>query len=66
MTLCRPACGIRNSTIIVNLPGSSKGSMENFNIIKSQLKHAVALLQDKKQSVTIQHEFMQKSMKTKV
>jgi len=37
-------CGIRNQTLIVNLPGSPKGVIECFEVIKPVLPHAVNLI----------------------
>lgn len=42
--LSRGVCGIRNNTLIINLPGSPKGVGECFEIIKPILQHAVNLL----------------------
>ena len=42
--LSRARAGIRGRTLIVNLPGSPKGAIENLNVILPVLKHAVALL----------------------
>ena len=42
--LSRGVCGIRNNTLIINLPGSPKGVGECFEIIKPVLQHAVNLL----------------------
>ncbi len=44
--LSRAAVGIRGTTLIVNLPGSPKGAVENLQVILSVLPHAVKLLQD--------------------
>jgi molybdopterin adenylyltransferase len=44
--LSRAAAGIRKKTLIVNLPGSPKGALENFRIIAPVLPHAVELLTD--------------------
>jgi molybdopterin adenylyltransferase len=44
--LSRAVAGIRNNTLIVNLPGSPKAAIENLNIIVPVLEHAVQLLQD--------------------
>ena len=37
-------CGIRGTTLIVNLPGSPKGVQECFDVIRPVLKHAVGLV----------------------
>jgi molybdenum cofactor synthesis domain-containing protein len=42
--LSRAVAGIRGQTLIVNLPGSPKGALENFLIILPVLGHAVQLL----------------------
>jgi molybdenum cofactor synthesis domain-containing protein len=44
--LSRAVCGIRGRTLIVNLPGSRRGAVENFAAIRSSLPHAVGLLTD--------------------
>lgn len=44
--LSRAIAGIRARTLIVNLPGSPKGAVENLHFIFSLLPHAVQLLQD--------------------
>jgi len=44
--LSRAAAGIRGKTLIVNLPGSPKGAVENFNVILPVLPHAVQLLRE--------------------
>ncbi|GAB4546995.1 MAG: molybdopterin adenylyltransferase [Anaerolineales bacterium] len=44
--LSRAAAGIRGRTLIVNLPGSPKGALENLQTILPVLPHAVQLLQD--------------------
>lgn len=44
--LSRAASGIRGSTLIVNLPGSPKGAVENLKVILPVLPHAVQLLQE--------------------
>ncbi|TSW08322.1 Gephyrin [Bagarius yarrelli] len=44
--LSRPVCGIRGKTLIINLPGSKKGSQECFRFILPALPHAIDLLRD--------------------
>lgn len=44
--LSRAVAGIRKRTLIVNLPGSPKGAVENFETILPVLDHAVQLLQE--------------------
>ena len=42
--LSRARAGIRKRTLIVNLPGSPKGAVENLKVILPALEHAVQLL----------------------
>jgi molybdenum cofactor synthesis domain-containing protein len=42
--LSRGVSGIRKRTLIVNLPGSPKGAVENFETIASVLAHAIDLI----------------------
>ena len=42
--LSRIVTGIRGKTLIINLPGSPKGAMENLQVILPVLPHAVQLL----------------------
>ncbi|HYL99600.1 MAG TPA: MogA/MoaB family molybdenum cofactor biosynthesis protein [Blastocatellia bacterium] len=42
--LSRAVCGIRGRTLIINLPGSVRGAVENFTAIRHSLPHAVGLL----------------------
>ena len=44
--LSRAVAGIRGSTLIINLPGSPKAAVENFEVIAPVLEHAVKLLKD--------------------
>jgi molybdopterin adenylyltransferase len=44
--LSRSVAGIRGRTLIVNLPGSPKGALENIQTILPVLPHAVQLLVD--------------------
>ncbi|MCS6994725.1 MAG: MogA/MoaB family molybdenum cofactor biosynthesis protein [Anaerolineales bacterium] len=44
--LSRAVSGIRKRTLIVNLPGSPKGAVENLLVIAPALPHAVELLRE--------------------
>jgi len=44
--LSRAVSGIRKRTIIINLPGSPKGAVENLLVIAPALPHAVELLRE--------------------
>jgi molybdenum cofactor synthesis domain-containing protein len=44
--LSRAFAGIRGRTLIVNLPGSPKGAIENFRVILPVMQHAVDLLSE--------------------
>ena len=44
--LSRSVAGIRGRTLIINLPGSPKGAVENLQMIISVLPHAIQLLKD--------------------
>ncbi len=44
--LSRAVAGIRNTTLIVNLPGSPKAALENLANIAPVLPHAIELLHD--------------------
>ncbi|MGA7272778.1 MAG: MogA/MoaB family molybdenum cofactor biosynthesis protein [Acidimicrobiia bacterium] len=44
--LSRAVAGIRGRTLIVNLPGSPKGAVENLQVIRPVLEHAVQLLSE--------------------
>jgi len=48
--LSRIVTGIRSRTLIVNLPGSPKGAVENLQVILPVLPHAIQLLRDDPQS----------------
>lgn len=50
--LSRVVAGIRKRTIIVNLPGSPKGALENLQVIIPVLPHAVQLLREDPASET--------------
>jgi molybdenum cofactor synthesis domain-containing protein len=42
--LSRAVAGIRQKSLIINLPGSPKGALENFRILAPVLPHAIQLL----------------------
>jgi molybdopterin biosynthesis enzyme MoaB len=44
--LSRAIAGIRGKTLIINLPGSPKGAVENLQTVLPVLTHAVQLLQE--------------------
>ena len=44
--MSRARAGIRGRTLIVNLPGSPRGAVENLNVVLPVFEHAVALLSD--------------------
>jgi molybdopterin adenylyltransferase len=44
--LSRIVTGIRKKTLIINLPGSPKGAVENLQVILPVLEHAIKLLQE--------------------
>jgi len=44
--LSRVATGIRKKTLIINLPGSPKGAIENLQVVLPVLGHAIKLLQE--------------------
>jgi molybdopterin biosynthesis enzyme MoaB len=44
--LSRSVAGIRGRTLIINLPGSSKGALENLQVVIPVLEHAIQLLKE--------------------
>ena len=44
--LSRAVAGIRKHTLIINLPGSPKGALENLEIVIQVLPHAIELLRE--------------------
>lgn len=53
--LSRAVCGTRNETLIVNLPGSVKGSQECLQSIISAIPHAVSLMKGRVDDVKKVH-----------
>lgn len=45
--LSRGVCGIRNQTLIINLPGSPNGVVECFAVIEPILNHAVNVIAER-------------------
>ena len=45
--LSRAAAGIRNRSLIINLPGSPKAAKENFEAVSEPVKHGLKMLRDK-------------------
>ena len=50
--LSRIVTGIRRKTLIINLPGSPKGAVENLQVVMHVLSHAVQLLSEDPKSET--------------
>lgn len=48
--LSRSVAGIRKNTLIINLPGSPKGAVENLQVVIPVLPHAVQLLRSDPQA----------------
>lgn len=44
--LTRIVTDIHKKTLIINLPGSPKGAVENFQVVLPVLEHAIKLLQE--------------------
>ncbi|SEF96426.1 molybdopterin adenylyltransferase [Caloramator fervidus] len=42
--LSRAVAGIRNKTLIINLPGSPKGACESLSVVLPALKHGIEIL----------------------
>jgi molybdopterin adenylyltransferase len=48
--LSRATAGIRKRTLVINLPGSPRGALENLQVILPVLPHAAQLLQENPQA----------------
>lgn len=60
--LSRGVAGIRNETLIINFPGSTKAVVECFNTVKPVLSHALALITDDLNEVKSTHSVLQSTM----
>lgn len=60
--LSRAVCGIRNTSLIVNLPGSNKAVVECFDAIRDVIPHAVELIIGEVASVEETHRTVQKNI----
>lgn len=47
--LSRSRCGIRRNTVILNLPGSPKGAIENLSFVAETLVHGIEILKGEAQ-----------------
>lgn len=57
--LSRAACGVRNKTLIINLPGSRKAAIECLTAIAPAIPHAIDLILDNKTKVKDTHNIVQ-------
>ncbi|PVD26116.1 hypothetical protein C0Q70_13784 [Pomacea canaliculata] len=57
--LSRPCCGTRGHTLIINLPGSAKGSEECLRVVSKAIHHAVDLLRGFHGSIQKVHQALQ-------
>jgi gephyrin len=57
--ISRPVCGVYQQTLIINLPGSSKGCVECVDFVYPVLRHAIDLIQNKRTDVAVTHSAMQ-------
>lgn len=55
-------CGIRNKTLIINLPGSRKAAIECLTAIAPAISHAVDLILDNKAKVKDTHNIVQRNI----
>uniref|UniRef100_H2Y4D7 MoaB/Mog domain-containing protein n=1 Tax=Ciona savignyi TaxID=51511 RepID=H2Y4D7_CIOSA len=53
--LSRAVCGIRGSTLIINLPGSVKASSECLRVVLPSLPHALSLLKGEVKRISKDH-----------
>uniref|UniRef100_A0A1B6EFW7 MoaB/Mog domain-containing protein n=2 Tax=Clastoptera arizonana TaxID=38151 RepID=A0A1B6EFW7_9HEMI len=57
--LSRAICGIRNQTLIINLPGSKKGCTECLEFVIQSIPHAVGLIRNWVIEVSQTHHLLQ-------
>ena len=57
--ISRGVCGIRNRTLIINLPGSPAAVRESFAVIRPVLPHAIALLAGRDSAHTLKSQHSQ-------
>jgi molybdopterin biosynthesis enzyme MoaB len=43
--ISRAVAGVRGQTLIINVPGSPKGALENLEVVMPALEHALAKIQ---------------------
>ncbi|KAJ3416540.1 hypothetical protein HDV05_001277 [Chytridiales sp. JEL 0842] len=58
-SLSRPVAGVRYKTLIITLPGSPKGAIENLNAVIPVLKHALELIRGEQDAGEALHRKMQ-------
>jgi hypothetical protein len=56
-------CGIRDKTLIINLPGSKKAVVECFEAIQAVIPHGIQLIRDEKQIIVATHKELQKDFR---
>jgi molybdopterin adenylyltransferase len=61
--LSRAVTGIRGRTLIINLPGSPKGAVENLSFILTVIPHAIELLREDSSSEAGHHHASDKREK---
>jgi len=52
-------CGIRDKTLIINLPGSRKAAIECLSVIAPVIPHAMDLIQNNKTKIENTHKNVQ-------
>lgn len=57
--LSRSVAGVRDSTLIINFPGSKKAVMECVEVVKPVLSHAISLMKGEMADVRTIHDSMQ-------